>query len=137
MASGTRFRPTRLGESQCLRQAPAPLADHSPPQTSVGELTGGVICACLPVVFVLFKKEAKFGPWASLMRHIHARRNRTHDSIDDLERDASSEYSATGDKMDPQTAEELPQIPDATMIGHPCLIRREDHTQIPARGGWI
>ncbi|KAG6365791.1 hypothetical protein INS49_007402 [Diaporthe citri] len=37
------------------------------------ELNVGIICSCMPIVFVLFRGSATFSPWSSLVRYLRTR----------------------------------------------------------------
>ena len=104
------------------------LANRVTPNPSVGELNGGIICACLPVVFILFKKSTKSGPWASLVRYFQTHRSRKQ-STDGLGTEGSSDFSAAGDRMAEKG--QLPKIPRATMTGLRSFIHKSHRTQDP------
>ncbi|VUC24495.1 unnamed protein product [Clonostachys rosea] len=80
------------------------------------ELCLGIVCSCVPVVFILFKggSQSLSAAWSSLKRYGRHRGERTTDP----------ETQSTEDMM----GDSLPKVPRATMTGLRTFIRGGRHT---------
>lgn len=88
------------------------------------ELAVGVICSCLPVVFVTLKGMSKSGPWATFMKYIRSkdRHNGAYHS------DGPLPLHHPTDDM-PGDGKGLPQVPRGTMTGMRTFIRNVHHSK--------
>ncbi|KXX74197.1 Inducible T-cell costimulator, partial [Madurella mycetomatis] len=98
------------------RSSPDYMWDSIPPYAlAFAELNVGIICACLPVGFVLFKKFTAI-LLESVKQYLKSRRTRKRDA-----RQGSSDYSAANDRV---SGESLPKIPGAIMNSLRSFISR-------------
>lgn len=84
----------------------------------VAELNAGIICSCMPVVFVLFKGFSNKFLRIPSLRYFRSRGRRTAEGQDQLPVSVPKE--------------KLPQIPKATMTGLRSFIRKAYRSQAPA-----
>ena len=92
---------------------------HTPANfLSVAELNAGIICSCMPVVFVLFKGFSNKFLRIPSLRYFRSRGRRTAEGQDQLPVSVPKE--------------KLPQIPKATMTGLRSFIRKAYRSQAPA-----
>lgn len=77
----------------------------------VVELNTGIICSCMPVIFVLFKPIIKTDAYRHISRYFYVRAPAVHPDVD----------GADGVAPNPQR---LPDIPKATISGIRTFVRR-------------
>ncbi|RYP91932.1 hypothetical protein DL770_001906 [Monosporascus sp. CRB-9-2] len=94
---------------------------------AVAELNVGVICCCMPIVFVMFKGLLKRSEsaWMSLVGYLRSQSKRS--GLATTESDTKVSSDTPGDR--------LPQIPKGTLSGLTSFIRKGPRSQGPKTPG--
>lgn len=93
---------------------------------SSAELNVGIICSCLPIVFVLFRGSATISPWSSFVRYFRTRGR--HSAVTDSNQ-PKDPYSGLSDE-DPT----LPQFQRRRLGGIHTFIHKTHRSPPPPRG---